>query len=343
MFTIKNLFSLLYLFIISVLDSNRLLLRCAVILKENECLKRALENHEIKRPYDTKDKRFFRFLALIDKNITQYISFVTPKTVIHGWKSLCNKRWVAKKRKPGRPPLEKRVKDLILNMKILNRMWGYKRISDELEKLDISVCKKTIANVIQNGRKEGLILTVGLWKQFLLSHMKFLHSCDFFTVDLLGLKRFYIFFIIKIETREIVHWNITQSPTIAFLRRQISHFEEKYPGAVLIHDNSGELKWFPYEEYEIRDQATVPYSPNMNAFAERFIRSIRTECLDWFIILNGKHLRVLLKKYMHYYNNFRPHQGIGRIPCGKPPDCKGKIKKQSFLFGLHHHYYRSAS
>lgn len=339
---IKNLFSLIKIVFCFYFFHKKQIIHYAVIAKENECLKRTLESHGISQPYNIQDKRFLRFMALLSKEATRFIQFVSPHTVLYTWKTYCHSKWNRKKRKPGRPPVSKKIKELILSMKIHHYNWGNQRISDELKKIDISICKKTIAKVIQNGRKRGLVLPNGSWEKFLTSHIKSLFACDFFTVDIFGFRRFYVFFIIKIENRKIVHWNITQNPNIAFLRRQISHFEEQYPESILIHDNSGEFKWFPYEEYDIKDLAITPYSPNMNAFAERFIRSIRRECLDWFIILHEKQLRNIIKEYMHYYNFFRPHQGIGRIPEGKPPDRMGKIKKQSVLFGLHHHYYRSA-
>jgi transposase InsO family protein len=93
-----------------------------------------------------------------------------------------------------------------------------------------------------------------------------------------------VFFIMKLETREIIRFDVTAHPDIRFLRNQFSVFEDEHPGAYLIHDNSGELKHFPYREYNIKDAAIAPYSPNMNAYAERFVRSIRQECLNFFII-----------------------------------------------------------
>jgi transposase InsO family protein len=145
-----------------------------------------------------------------------------------------------------------------------------------------------------------------------------------------------------VKSRKIVHYNITQSPNIRFLRSQFSYFEELYPDSYLIHDNSGELKYFPYQEYEIKGVATTPYSPNLNAYAERFIRSVRQECLDWFVIFSERQLRNILKFYMEYYNQYRPHQGLNSIPEGRPPDISGKIKKKSILYGLHNHYYRAS-
>ena len=171
------------------------------------------------------------------------------------------------------------------------------------------------------------------------SHWESLFACDFFTVDIFGFKRFYVFFIIELKSRKIIHYNVTRNPNIRFLRNQFSYFEELYPKSYLIHDNSGELKYFPYHEYEIKGVATTPYSPNLNAYAERFIRSVRQECLDWFIIFSERQLRNVLKSYMEYYNKFLPHQGIDSIPEGRPPDVSGKIKKKPILFGLHNHYY----
>jgi putative transposase len=80
----------------------------------------------------------------------------------------------------------------------------------------------------------------------------------------------------------------------------------------------------------------------LNAYAERFIRSVRQECLDWFVIFSERQLRNILKFYMEYYNQYRPHQGLNSIPEGRPPDISGKIKKKSILYGLHNHYYRAS-
>lgn len=113
-------------------------------------------------------------------------------------------------------------------------------------------------------RKSGEIKPNYSWSKFFKSHWQSLFACDFFSVDIFGFKRFYVFFIIELKSRKIVHYNVTQNPNIRFLRSQLSHFEELYPYDVrgcesrlsyLIHDNSGELKYFPYQEYEIKGVA----------------------------------------------------------------------------------------
>jgi transposase InsO family protein len=198
--------------------------------------------------------------------------------------------------------------------------------------------------VIVAGTLNNAIFINVSWKQFLFSHWNSLFACDFFTVDTFGFKRFYVFFIIQLKTRKIVQYGITQNPSIQFLRNQFSVFEYEYPKAMLIHDNSSELRWFPYKEYNFKDARIVPYSPNMNAYAERFVRSARQECLDYFLIFTYNQLHRIVKSYIDYYNNYRPHQGLNGIPNGPPElhSSTGPIKQKPVLFGLHNHYYRDA-
>jgi hypothetical protein len=105
------------------------------------------------------------------------------------------------------------------------------------------------------------------------------------------------------------------------------------------------LKYFPYGQYGINGVATVPYAPNMNAYAERFVRTIRRECLDHFLIFTQTQLGNILRQFMKYYNNQRPHMDIdGQIPCQQaPPETLGAICKTPVLGGLHNHYFRKAA
>jgi len=141
-----------------------------------------------------------------------------------------------------------------------------------------------------------------------------------------------------------VQYALTTNPGIQFLQNQFSEFEYVYPDSTLIHDNSGELRWFPYNRYHFKDVRIVPYAPDMNAYAERFVRSIRRECLDHFVIFTHSQLRRLVQGYVEYYNHYRPHQGLKGIPNGPPEPSQGKgsIKQKPLLFGLHNHYYREA-
>jgi hypothetical protein len=122
--------------------------------------------------------------------------------------------------KRGRPRITKEIRELIKKIKIGNYLWGCKRIQDELEKLSIDISRETIRKVIQDYRKSGDINPNYSWNRFLKSHWKSLFACDFFTVDIFGIKRFYVFFIMELKSRKIVHYKITQSPNKRSVRKK---------------------------------------------------------------------------------------------------------------------------
>jgi transposase len=317
----------------------------AIVIK-NQILQRTVEQHNLKLRIEPWEKHSVHECAVINQKITRFFDLVSPKTILYLWKNYIAKGWTFKhKKKPGRPSITKAIKEQILKMKNENFTWGARRIRDELDKLCIDLSHETINKILHHYRKIGKILPNLSWKHFLSANWKTLYACDFLTATIFSMKTYYIFFIIELKTRRIVQYSITTNPNIRFLRNQFSEFEYNYPGSFLIHDNSAELRWFPFEQYKIRDVRTVPYSPDMNAYAERFVRSIRNECLDYFIIFTEGQLCRIIKGYIEYYNNYRPHQGLKGIPNGNPEQGSktGAIRKKPLLFGLHNHYYREAA
>ena len=345
MLLLKALFHLLEFTLFYIINRNSLIPKIALIWQENQRYKRYFAQKKIKLPFTTQEKWFIRSMFCSNLKARKFFTLVTPETVLYKWKKAIKDYWTygkSKTRKRGRPPITIAMKHLIKDMKIDNYLWGCKRIQDELKKISIDISRETIRKVIQDYRKSGEITPNYSWNRFLKAHWQSFFACDFFTGDIFGFKRYYIFFIMELKSRRIIHFNLTRNPSIKFLRSQFSYFEELYPNSYLIYDKSGELKYFPYHEYEFKGVATIPYSPNLNAYAERFIRSIRQECLDWFVIFTEKQLRNILKSYMKYYNQYRPHQGINSIPEGRPRDASGNIKKMPILFGMHNHYYRAS-
>ncbi|MBS0616549.1 MAG: transposase [Spirochaetes bacterium] len=168
---------------------------------------------------------------------------------------------------------------------------------------------------------------------------------DFFTVDTITGVRYYVYFIIRHETRQIVQFAITQNPIRNFVRQQIMLFREqvveKSTDLVrMIHDNGGEF--FDLDPYGIQSVRTSPYAPNMNSIAERFIGTVRRECLDWFFILNEKQLLRILTEFIQHYNSRRPHQGLAQdSPLGYEAQTCGQIVCRPVLSGLFHDYLRS--
>ena len=344
---------------VSVLNLFLLLFRCCLscvtrkhtsfpkvflVFLENRHYRRYFESRGIKPPFQPWEKQAVAECFALAKNPSRFFSLFSSRTILTAWKNAIARHWTVR-HKPGRPPLSKAVKELVLKLKKENFLWGARRIRDELKKLSIDVSHETISKILRRFRKKGDLKPSLSWKHFLSSHWSSLFACDFFTATIFGMTTFYVFFIIELKTRKIVQHGITANPNMQFLRNQFSAFEYEHPGSTVIHDNSGELKWFPYVQYNFKDMRIVPYSPDMNAYAERFVRSIRQECLDHFVIFTHGQLSRIVKGYIDYYNDCRPHQGLKGIPNGppEPGPGTGEIKQKPLLFGLHNHYYRESA
>ena len=155
--------------------------------------------------------------------------------------------------------------------------------------------------------------------------------------------RFYVFFIIYLKTREIVRFQVIQYPSKRFVEQQLSdwRWDQEEKMVYLIHDNDPTFVHINYNLYGIRNVPTSVRAPDMNCYAERFVKSVRTEALDNFVIFTQKQLERILNKYIAYYNELRPHQGIRqRIPSGYSAQKTGKVVSFLVLSGLHHHYAR---
>jgi putative transposase len=313
--------------------------------KQITCLKRSLCFRKKRIKIDPLSKRFICFLVSLFPKLKKHLAIVQPETVLKWTKSFMKNFWTFPHHSEakGRPSTPQYIKDLILNMKNSNLVWGIKRIQGELLKLGISLDKTTISHILKSFRRHGKIKKSLTWPRFIKAHIDSLFATDFFTVDTIFNKRFYIFFIIQLKTRKIVNFSLTTNPTRLFVRQRIIHFsEDKTHKSYLIHDRSPEFNQ-NYHLYNIKGVTTSVEAPNMNAYAERFISSVRREALDNFIVLNEDQLRNILLQYIHYYNSMRPHQGIHqKIPDGYIPQPKGTVVAVPVLSGLHHHYKRVA-
>jgi len=328
---------------------NTLYIENILLKKENEILKRKLN---LKRINVSRTDKIFLILLNLIGDIRSNISIISPNTLLLWQRILIKNFWTFFKPRthPGRPPVPAEIKKLILDMKNGNLNWGTRRIRDELLKLNIDLHRKTIQNILRDFRLRGKIKKSFTWKQFLKSHIESLFAMDYFTVDTIFNKRYYVFFMISHKTREIVQFAITQNPTREFVKQQLIEFEQNFQNTVhLIHDRDTSFMYIDYLSYGIQNIATSVKAPNMNSIAERFVRTVRNEALDNFIILNQNQLGKILAEYINFYNSMRPHQGIKAIPGEEPPDIKKSdfstwdIKKKSVLSDLHHHYFRDVA
>jgi putative transposase len=235
-------------------------------------------------------------------------------------------------------------------MAVQNRLWGAERIRGELLKLGIHVCKRTIQKYmrqVRTTRPRGQN-----WATFLHNHAGDIWACDFLPVTDLFFRSLFAFFIIELQSRKVIHVGVTRSPSDTWVAQQLREATSYGEGPkYLIRDNDNK---FGVNFARVANTSSIeilktPYqAPRTNAICERFLGSVRRECLDHLFILHEKQLQRVLHAYVQYFNRARPHQGIWQqIPESNagpvPPDHEGgKILSFPVLGGLHHDYRRRA-
>jgi putative transposase len=235
---------------------------------------------------------------------------------------------------------------LIKQMAKDNRLWGAERIRGELMKLGLRVCKRTIQKYLRTVRTPQP--RGQRWTTFLHNHAAQVWACDFLQVTDLFFRPLFAFFVIELKSRKVIHVGVTRSPTDTWVAQQLREatpygLAPKY----LIRDNDS--KFGPCfarvaKTSTIKILKTPVHAPRANAICERFLRSVRQECLDHLLILQEKQLERVLKAYMVYFNQARPHQGIQQqipqqrrsVPCAR--DADKKVIARPIMGGLHHDY-----
>jgi putative transposase len=292
--------------------------------------------------------------------IKDIITIVHPRTFA---------RWVSgesagkKPKKAGRPRKPEEIRNLIIQM-AKDSGWGYRRIFGEMKKLRIKVSRSTVARVLkENGFDPGPKRGDGTWDEFIRRHVKTLWACDFFTKKvwtLRGLVEYYVLFFIHIPTRRVHVAGMTPNPDGLWMAQQARNlsmfFEEqgKQKATHIIRDRDSKFtsqfcSILESEGIEFRE--IPPLSPNLNPFSERWVQSVKRECLDYFMVLGERHLRYLIQEYLVYYHGPRPHQGLGNVPLGMDSGESGSVERivladlvcHEQLGGLLRHYERKAA
>jgi putative transposase len=321
------------------------------LILENAFLRQQLIilDRQVKRPLARPHERMLLVaLASRLRAWKQALLIVQPDTLLRWHRDLYRWLWKRKSRstkRAGCPPLPKERVDLIQQLARENRTWGAERIRGELLKLGIHVAKSTILKYIRLVRRPAS--PDQTWLTFLHNHASEVWACDFLqTYDFL-FRALYVFVIVELGSRRIVHFAVTRHPTdkwVAQQLREATPFGEK--PRFLIRDRDGK-----YGETFRRVAAgtnidvllTPVRAPQANAICERFWGSLRRECLDFFILLGERHLYRVVGEYVGYFNNARPHQGISQqIPCGRGRPSGEGVIALPVLGGLHHDYRRAA-
>ncbi len=245
-----------------------------------------------------------------------------PETLLKWHRELVRRKWTCTRRqRGGRPTIAAELEALILRLAHENPRWGYGKIEGEVRKLGYDIGRTTVKAVLKRQKvppaperaKQG-----SSWRTFLQHYGDHMVACDFFTVETAWLKTLYVLFFIELGSRRVHFAGCTAEPTAEWVAQQARQFswtiqDEALPLRFLIHDRDAKFpvtfdSVFAAEGIDI---IRTPYrAPQANAFAERWVRSVREECLDHLLIVSEAHLRRVLSEYVEYFNHARPHQGI---------------------------------
>jgi putative transposase len=288
------------------------------------------------------------------------VFLVTPQTLLRWHRELVRRKWTYRnKRQPGRPPLDVEVVTLVLRMARENPRWGCVRICGELRKLGIRVGATTIRTLL---RRHGLgpapRRSGPSWTQFLKAQAEGIVACDFFTVETIWLKTLHVLFFIQLSTRRVVAAGVTANPDSVWITQQARNAamdlnDRGVSVRFLLRDHDAKFsrsfdEVFGSEGGQVL--RTPIRAPTANAHAERWVQTVRAECLDWTLVLGRRHLLRLLRGYVRHYNEQRPHRSLAlAVPeAGErqsPPvnPRPREVRRRDVLGGLIHEYHEVAA
>ena len=328
--------------------------------EENKVLREQLGNRRLRLNDEQRRRLATRAQKLGHKVLAEVASIVTPDTLLTWHRKLIARKYDGSQRRgPGRPPVREQIRSLVVRMATENRDWGYTRIRGALANLGHRVARGTIANILKQHGIEPAPerLKKSTWREFLQAHWEVLAAADFFTVEVWtrsGLVRFVVLFVIELSTRRVEIAGITTQPDGVWMTQIARNLTDGVDGFLvgkkyLIHDRD------PLFTQEFRETlgatgvgvVRLPArSPNLNAYAERFVRSIKESCLDRMILFGEPSLRRATREFLAHYHRERNHQGIDNqliFPDKSAAKSSGPIECRQRLGGMLKYYHRQAA
>ena len=294
--------------------------------------------------------------------LQEVATIVKPDTILAWHRKLVARKFDGSQQRkaPGHPTIDQELEALVIRMARENRSWGYDRMVGALANLGYTISDQTVGNIL---KRHGLPPAperqkTTTWKEFIRTHLAVLVATDFFTTEVWtrsGLVTYYILFFIRLGTREVQVAGLTPHPNHGWMMQMARNVTMEAwgflsPGQYLIHDRDG--KYCPTFQ-QIIDAAGVkrvplpPRSPNLNAYAERWVRSVKEECLSQMILFGEASLRHALTQYVEHFHHERNHQGKGNVllfpPVSQDKAPAGPLRCRERLGGLLKYYERDAA
>jgi putative transposase len=351
--------SFLYLAFVRVLQLIRLsgrrqedlAIEVVILRHEVAVLRRQVTRPALRWP----DRAVLAGLSRVLSAARQKRFFVQPDTLLRWHRDLVRRKWTYAHRRPGRPALPTGTVSLVLRLARESPTWGYRRIHGELAAAGVRLAPSTVWAILRRHGVEPAPRRSGsTWSEFLKAQTTSMLACDFFTVDTVLLRRLYVLFFIEIDSRRIHFSGVTANPVGEWVTQQARNLsfvlaEGSRTARFLIRDRDTNFTSSFDEVFRsegIRIIKTPVRAPRANAFAERFVGTVRRECLDRMLIFGRRHLEQILAEYISHYNGHRPHRaldpqapqslGVTPVPI-HDPDLTG-LRPTEILGGLIHEY-----
>jgi putative transposase len=329
------------------------------LMEENRVLREQIGNRRMRFSDDQRRRLAAKAKKIGRKILEEVATIVTPETLL-AW----HRRLIAKKydgsanRVPGRPGTAAEIVSLVTRMAEENRGWGYRRIQGALSNLGHLLAFKTIANILKEHGIEPAPerSKKTTWKEFLNRHWEQIVASDFFTIEVwtpIGLKRFIVLFFMELSTRRVEIGGVAQNAHGLWMAQIARNVTDELDGFLkgkryLIHDRD---PLYTHEFVSMLAEAGIesvklpPKSPDLNSYAERFVRTIKEGCLEQMILFGEDSLRNSIHQFLVHYHQERNHQGLENrliIPLKAAVNSEGRIERRERLGGLLNYYYTAA-
>jgi putative transposase len=328
--------------------------------EENRVLREQLGGRRLRLNDDQRRRLAAMAKRLGRRVLAEIATIVTPETLLTWHRKLIAQKYDGSgKRGPGRPRTAGEIETLVVRMALENRDWGYRRILGALSNLGHNLARGTIANILkQHGIEPAPERNrKTTWKEFLSRHWELIVAADFFAIEVWtrhGLQRFIVLFFIELSTRKVEIAGMARAANGLWMSQIARNLTDVDAGILtgkryLIHDRD---PLFTAEFLHMIGDAGVksvklpPRSPNLNAHAERFVRTIKESCLERLILFGENSLRKAVEEFIVHYHFERNHQGLGNrliVPPSAERKRTGAIQRRQRLGGMLNYYYRPAA
>jgi len=328
--------------------------------EENRVLREQLGGRRLRLNDDQRRRLAAKAKGLGRKLLAEVATLVTPETLLAWHRKLIAQKYDgSEKRGPGRPRTADEIETLVIRMAEENRDWGYRRMQGALFNLGHEIARSTIADILHRRGIEPAPerKRKTTWKEFLSRHWELIVAGDFFTVEVWtrrGLQRFVVLFFIELSTRRVEIAGIAVTGNGFWMDQIGRNLTDSMDGILngkryLIHDRDPLFTSAFLETIAsvgVKSVKLPPRSPNLNAYAERFVRSIKESCPDRMIFFGEDSLRKGIDEFVLHYHGERNHQGLGNrliVPDELKAGQGGAVLRRERLGGMLNYYYRAAA